>query len=140
MVGATSLFVAGVPERIIQGRNGHISTDALRKYERVTEQQELAALNIFKWKVDSSLPELVACTCESETSSHTVSPPTAVPATSGLQYNNCTINYYSMLPFTRTMFLYQCRIQWHQCHIQLVVIQVSLISVVNCHLENALYQ
>ena len=50
VVGATSLFVAGVPEHIIQGHTGHTSTDALHKYERMTEQQELAVLNILSRK------------------------------------------------------------------------------------------
>ena len=37
--GASSLFSAGVPERIIQQRTGHRSLEALRLYERVTDDQ-----------------------------------------------------------------------------------------------------
>ena len=37
--GASSLFSAGVPERIIQQRTGHRSLEALRLYERVTVDQ-----------------------------------------------------------------------------------------------------
>ena len=40
--GATRLFEAGVPEKVIQQRTSHRSLEALRMYERVTEQQELA--------------------------------------------------------------------------------------------------
>ena len=39
VTGASALFDAGVPERIIQGRTGHRSLDALRIYERVTDEQ-----------------------------------------------------------------------------------------------------
>ena len=38
--GTSALFDAGVPEKIIQGRTGHHSLDALRVYERVTEEQD----------------------------------------------------------------------------------------------------
>lgn len=46
--GATTLFDAGVPEAIIQKRSGHKSTAALRMYERVTSEQELAVSNILQ--------------------------------------------------------------------------------------------
>ena len=35
--GATEMFRAGVPEKIIQERTGHRSLKALRTYERTTE-------------------------------------------------------------------------------------------------------
>ena len=46
--GATTLFDAGVPEAIIQKRSGHKSTAALRMYERITSEQELAVSNILQ--------------------------------------------------------------------------------------------
>ena len=39
VTGATALFDAGVPEQIIQSRTGHKSVEALRLYERVTNDQ-----------------------------------------------------------------------------------------------------
>ena len=39
VAGASSLFAAGIPERVIQQRIGHRSLDGLRTYERVTEDQ-----------------------------------------------------------------------------------------------------
>ena len=39
--GATTLFDAGLPEKIIQKNTGHRSLEALRKYERVSVEQEL---------------------------------------------------------------------------------------------------
>ncbi len=44
--GATELFLAGVPEKIIQQRTGHRSVEALRKYEHTSEQQHQAVANI----------------------------------------------------------------------------------------------
>ena len=44
--GASALFSAGVPEAVIQKRTGHKSTEALRLYERVSEDQQVAVANI----------------------------------------------------------------------------------------------
>ena len=46
--GATTLFDANVPEAIIQNRSGHSSTKALRMYEQMTPQQDLAISKILK--------------------------------------------------------------------------------------------
>ena len=40
--GATKLFRENVPEKVIQDRTGHHSTDALRKYQCISEKQKLA--------------------------------------------------------------------------------------------------
>ena len=44
--GASELFAAGVPEKIIQQRTGHRSVEALRVYERTTEKQHQAISNV----------------------------------------------------------------------------------------------
>ena len=44
--GATEMFKAGVPEKIIQERTGHRSLKALRSYERTTEMQSLSVANV----------------------------------------------------------------------------------------------
>ena len=44
--GASTLFEAGVPERVIQQRTGHRSLLSLRMYERVSEGQEKAVSRI----------------------------------------------------------------------------------------------
>ena len=44
--GTILLFDAGVPEALIQKRSGHRSTKALRMYERVTPDQDLAVSKI----------------------------------------------------------------------------------------------
>ena len=40
VTGATALYTGDVPEREIQQRTGHRSLEALRKYERTSEQQK----------------------------------------------------------------------------------------------------
>ncbi len=40
---ATTLFQAGIPENVIQDRRGHRSLEGLRKYERISKQQQEAA-------------------------------------------------------------------------------------------------
>ena len=44
--GATQLYHAGVPEKIIQQRTGHHSLESLRVYERTSVQQNRAVMNI----------------------------------------------------------------------------------------------
>ena len=46
LVHATALFNAGVTEPVVQKRTGHKSSDALRLYERVNENQLQAVSNI----------------------------------------------------------------------------------------------
>uniref|UniRef100_A0A1X7VAL7 ZMYM2-like/QRICH1 C-terminal domain-containing protein n=1 Tax=Amphimedon queenslandica TaxID=400682 RepID=A0A1X7VAL7_AMPQE len=46
VAGTSSLFAAGVPEKLIQSRTGHVSLTALRKYGRITDEQELAVSKI----------------------------------------------------------------------------------------------
>ena len=114
VAGATSLFAAGVPEWIIQGRTGHSSIEALRKYERVTKNQEVAVSKILTCEKDSFeiLPDPVKqmppvspskSVVTSSTASTSLASP-VVPPLSGVQYNNCTINVnYSASPNFSTM-------------------------------------
>ena len=44
--GATEMFRAGVPKKIIQEHTGHRSVKALRTYERTTETQNLSVANV----------------------------------------------------------------------------------------------
>ena len=47
-IGAMTLFDSGVPEAIIQKQSGHKTTTALRMYERVTPEQDLAVSKILQ--------------------------------------------------------------------------------------------
>ena len=44
--GASQLFQANVPEKIIQQRTGHRSLEALRQYERTTSEQHQAVTQV----------------------------------------------------------------------------------------------
>jgi hypothetical protein len=90
VAGTTSLFNAGVPKRIIQGRTGHSSLEGLRKYERVTENEEVAISKVLTCEKDSF---------QDSKSTAPQSSPSSLPLPSGVNYNNCTINVnYSASP------------------------------------------
>ena len=63
--GATRLFEANVPEKLIQERTGHKSTDALRRYERTSVVQQKAVSSVicasnptsFQTTVVNSVPD-----------------------------------------------------------------------------------
>ena len=84
---ATRLFEAGVPEKVIQQRTGHRSLEALRMYERVTEQQEQAVSKILSGETD-----VYEDTKGPDSSNPSISSRAML---SGIQYNNCTVNVYS---------------------------------------------
>ena len=44
--GASEMFQAGVPEKIVQERTGHRSIEALRMYEWPTTSQHMAVSNV----------------------------------------------------------------------------------------------
>ena len=85
--GTSQLFEAGVPEKLIQQRTGHCSLEALRMYERVTEQQELAVSKILSGEKPSYE--------DVKESSTGLNRPNGQSSSSGIQYNNCTVNVYN---------------------------------------------
>ena len=50
--GATDLYTAGVPEKIIQERTGHRSIESLRTYEHTSEKQKLAVSKVLSSKTE----------------------------------------------------------------------------------------
>ena len=62
--GATTLFQAKVPEKLIQQRTGHKSLDALRQYERTSTAQLLDVSNVMSGTSDdinsSNMPLLAS--------------------------------------------------------------------------------
>ena len=49
--GATELYTAGVPEKIIQERTGHRTLESLRMYERTSEKQQQAVSKVISARV-----------------------------------------------------------------------------------------
>ena len=118
VAGASSLFDAGVPERIIQARTGHRSLESLRLYERVTERQDMQVAKILTGEStsfsinDSGSNNNTVMPCNPIESTETkpemyASPSTNSPVYSsaaGQQYNNCTVNIFA--PPDNTYFPY----------------------------------
>ena len=108
VAGASALFEAGVPERVIQGRTGHKSIDALRVYERVgVEQQEQVSkiLSGSEEKFEDSVPLV---------SPDAVPLPPAVQLANN-QYNNCTVNMFQV-PSTDSYFYPPWMNSFHHIH------------------------
>ncbi len=91
VTGASALFDAGVPERIIQSRTGHRSLDALRVYERVTDAQSHQVSKILSGN-KKTFTDKAHDTTPSEASLQELEPLPAKQAPGTTQYNNCTIN------------------------------------------------
>ena len=102
VTGATSLFEAGVPEKLIQQRTGHRSLESLRMYERVSDNQEMVVSKILsgdKTRYDSLLSSSSACVVVSTAASSSACSSKPVIQSSNshsmpssIQYNNCTVN------------------------------------------------
>ena len=103
--GASILFDAGVPVRIIQARTGHRSLDALRLYERITDKQNFQVSKTLSGQEDAfETDKHTESSCskftrqegnddeESCSKVTTTGMPTPHPTA---QYNNCTVNMYS---------------------------------------------
>ena len=96
--GTSALFDAGVSERIIQSQTGHRSLEALRLYERVTDDQNMEVSKILsgekrKYEVSTSSRSSVCVLPKTEDSTKSPSPKNSVPSA---QYNNCTVNMYTL--------------------------------------------
>ena len=101
VAGATCLFEAGVPERVIQKRTGHRCLQSLREYERVSNKQEMAVSRVLSGEVDHYEPNLKdetsASECKAGIELAHPSPSTSNSESAtapGIQYNNCTVNVY----------------------------------------------
>ena len=118
--GATTLYNANLPEKLIQERTGHRSLKALRQYERTSESQLIEVSNIIsttdkvKVPIISSPPALSVVSCNdpkvticrhdttgSQKSDELVVPmqqqsgPSITSVLKGCNFNNCVINFNS---------------------------------------------
>ena len=93
VTGASSLFDAGVPEKIIQQSTGHRSIDGLRVYERVTEEQNAAVSKILTSKDVSSFA--IKMKEPSAQLSKASFNDQSCPGSFDPQYNNCQVNIYN---------------------------------------------
>ena len=85
VAGTSALFDAEVPEKIIQSRTGHKSTDGLIAYERVTDIQHEKLSKILSGSLEKFNSD-GQCSSESHYGSRNLSEPKTPYAN---QYNNC---------------------------------------------------
>ena len=82
--GTSALFNAGVPEKVIQQRSGHLSLKGLRQYERVTEDQQQAACQIL---AATKAPTTV-------TGQQQCAQVTPLGFTPQMNFSSCTVNIF----------------------------------------------
>ena len=93
VAGTTSLYEAGVPEKVIQQCTGHPCLESLRTYERVLSDQEMAVSRILAGEEKSYRESLENVSTTSVTKQSTVD--ACKPSTPGVNCSNCTVNFYS---------------------------------------------
>ena len=90
--GASELYHAGVPEKIIQERTGHLSLTGLRNYECTSDKQQKAVSHILQSKQTTTfLKELVNI-------APTSNPVTGPSAMTQMNFSNCSVAIYSGSP------------------------------------------
>ena len=88
--GATSLFNAGVPKKMIKDISGHLSDEALRMYERPSDTQQQAIARVLASSVETSFQAQMNQLSTTNISSNNTN--TSCPV---MNFNNCqvTITY-----------------------------------------------
>ena len=92
-IGASALFSAGVPEKIIQKNTGHRSLEALRLYEHVSAEQSKGASKILTSLDISHEPQEKIPPTELQQEKPTVG---ATSANFSSLFHGCTINSISV--------------------------------------------
>ena len=87
--GATELYAAEVPEKIIQERTGHRSIEGLRLYERTSEKQHQAVSNILSSTSSSTYQAQIA---KIDCSSQNLALNNSGSIVPNMTYNNCQVN------------------------------------------------
>ena len=92
--GATELYAAGIPEKIIKERTGHRSLECLWMYERTSEKQHNAVSRILSAKSETNFNIEMS---KLEDNSTNISSHSSVPV---MNFNHCevTINYNQSTP------------------------------------------
>ena len=103
---ASELFHAGVPEKVIQQRTGHLSLGGLRQYEKVTTTQQQAVCRVLSVNTNSTYDNEVSrmslpSTSSAVPSSHSTSASQVVPSTTTtaaalpqMNFSSCLVHIY----------------------------------------------
>ncbi len=84
--GATELYNAGVPEKIIKERTGHRSLECLRMYERTSDKQQDAVSRILSAKTETSFNMEMTKLADNTTK---ISTNSSVPV---MNFHNCQVH------------------------------------------------
>ena len=87
--GATELYAAEVPEKIIQERTGHRSIEGLRLYERTSDKKHQADSNSLSSTSSSTYQAQIA---KLDCSSQNLALNTSSSIVPNMTYNNCQVN------------------------------------------------
>ena len=82
---ASELFQAGIPEKVIQERTGHLSLTGLRHYERVTDDQQRVASNVLS-STNTKLEKSISRPLQPISNS--------MPFSSNMNFSGCSVNIY----------------------------------------------
>ncbi len=84
--GATELYRAEVPEKIIKQRTGHRSVESLRKYEHTSTTQHQAVANILSSDTTTSYSTQMS-QLQSKSENYI-----SINKTPTMNFSNCTVN------------------------------------------------
>ena len=93
--GISDLYQAGVPEKVIQERSGHLSISGLRQYERTTLGQQQAVSRILSSREGTTFQKQLSL----QTTSRVI--PAQPPPVPQMNFSSCTVTIYngpSVLP------------------------------------------
>ena len=86
--GVSDLYHAGVPEKVIQERSGHLSVSGLRQYERTTLGQQQAVSRVLSSKEGTTYQKQLSL----QTSSRVIPAQLPVPQ---MNFSSCNVTIYS---------------------------------------------
>ena len=103
--GASHMYQAGVPEKLIQETTGHLSTSGVRQYERSTIDQQRAVSRILSSGASTSTYEAELRSVQNETVVNETVVPTELPPVAATQhpsapmhFSGCTVTIYNAPP------------------------------------------
>ena len=94
--GATALYTAGVPEKIIQERTGHQSIECLRMYEHTNEKQQLAVSKVLSFSTEINFQsEIERLEAQCSNTVPSLMPNAVATLGNPMTFNNCQVNISS---------------------------------------------
>ena len=96
--GATKLYHAGVPEKVIQERTGHLSLSGLRQYKRNNDDQQLAVSQVLSSRENTLYSEERAAVSRVHSEESSITPVACTPTITLSNCSNCSITVHAAAP------------------------------------------